>query len=481
MQSKFIRSLFFLILLNLLIKPFWLLGVDRTVQNVVGTAQYGIYAVLLNMSLYLQIFLDPGLHTFNNTLLAQNPAKLSVQLSRYVPLKIGLSVIYFGLTLGLGAVFGFTGNDFLLLVYIALMQVFNSFLLYMRSNLAGLMLLNTDSVFSVLDRGLTILVCATLFIYGLDTENLLRWFVYAQLFCTAFAAIAASFIVFRKATFFKPQIKLQAFYSILKQTYPFALLAILMTLYTRIDILMIEQMLPDGEYQAGVYASGYRLLEAANMIAFLFAGILLPVFASQLTDKQEVKKTATLGFRLLWLPGLLIVLGAYFYRSEIMHMLYTEATEYSADVFGFIMPTFLALCTVYVYGTLLTANHNLTFLNWVAALGLIGNILLNLFLIPKYGALGAVWATLFTQTLVAGMQYIYAHRVFAMGLWSTKHFPAIAYMAAAVLSFYFLHGLPVIWYVNLLILTLANLTFAIGLGLLKPSFFLNILKSNKLK
>jgi O-antigen/teichoic acid export membrane protein len=477
MQAKFIRSLFFLILLNLLIKPFWLLGVDRTVQNLAGTAEYGIYAVLFNLSLYLQIFLDPGLHTFNNTTLAQNPQKLSVQLSRYVPLKIGLSVIYFALTLGLGLLFGFEGKHFLLLVYIALVQVLSSFLLFMRSNLAGLMLLNTDSIFSVLDRALMILVCATLFFYGFDKDNLLKEFVYAQLFCTAVALLAASIIVFRKASFFKPQIKLSSFYTVLHKTYPFALLAILMTLYSRIDSLMIERMLPDGAQQAGIYVSGYRLLDAANMIAFLFASILLPVFASQLTKREEITKTATASFRLLWLPGILLVLGAYFYRNEIMHSLYTEATNYAADVFGFIMPTFLALCVVYVYGTLLTANHNLKFLNWVAALGLLGNILLNLFLIPVYGALGAVWATLFTQTLVAGLQYIYAHRVFGMPVWNTKHFPAMAYMAAAITSFYFLHSLPVIWYYNLLILTLANLTFAIGLGLLQPKYFLNILKN----
>ncbi len=481
MQAQFIRSLFFLILLNLLIKPFWLLGVDRTVQNLAGTAEYGMYAVLFNLSLYLQIFLDPGLHTYNNTLLARHPAKLSAQLSRYVPLKIGLSAVYFLLTLVLGFAFGYQGKHFLLLVYMALMQISASFLLYMRSNLAGLMLLNTDSVFSVLDRALTILLCVTLFFYGFGEDDMLFTFVYVQLFCTVFAAVAAAIIVFRKAKFFKPQVKLASFYKVLKHTYPFALLAILMTLYSRIDILMIEQFLPDGAYQAGVYASAYRLLDAANMIAFLFAGILLPVFASQLHNKHEIEKTATVSYRLLWLPGLLLVLGSFFYRTQIMHLLYTEATAFSAEVFGFIMPTFLALCTVYIYGTLLTANHNIKFLNIAAALSLAGNVALNIFLIPIYGALGAVWATLLTQILVACLQYIYAHRVFGMQLWSAKHFPAMVYMAAAVLSFYFMHNLLANWYVNLLLLTLANLTFAIGLGLLKPSFFINILKSNKLK
>jgi hypothetical protein len=41
-------------------------------------------------------------------------------------------------------------------------------------------------------------------------------------------------------------------------------------------------MLPDGKIQSSIYASAYRLLDAANMIAYLFAGLLLPLFARML-------------------------------------------------------------------------------------------------------------------------------------------------------------------------------------------------------
>ncbi|MFI5220594.1 MAG: polysaccharide biosynthesis protein, partial [Bacteroidia bacterium] len=61
MQKKFITNLGFLLFLNLLIKPFWILGIDRSVQNTVGAEIYGQYYALFNFSFLLNILLDIGI------------------------------------------------------------------------------------------------------------------------------------------------------------------------------------------------------------------------------------------------------------------------------------------------------------------------------------------------------------------------------------------------------------------------------------
>ena len=50
-HSKFYSSLLLLIVLNAIIKPFWIFGIDRQVQNITGTAEYGTYFSLLNLSI----------------------------------------------------------------------------------------------------------------------------------------------------------------------------------------------------------------------------------------------------------------------------------------------------------------------------------------------------------------------------------------------------------------------------------------------
>ncbi|MCK4288280.1 MAG: hypothetical protein KAW86_03670, partial [Bacteroidales bacterium] len=72
MQRKFLTNLALLLFLNFLIKPFWILGIDRTVQNVVGLEDYGFYFVVFNFSLIFNILLDFGITNFNNRNIAQH-------------------------------------------------------------------------------------------------------------------------------------------------------------------------------------------------------------------------------------------------------------------------------------------------------------------------------------------------------------------------------------------------------------------------
>ena len=71
MKRKFVTNLILLLFLNLLVKPFWILGIDRTVQNLVGDESYGLYFALFNFSLILKLipfheihFGEEALHAF---------------------------------------------------------------------------------------------------------------------------------------------------------------------------------------------------------------------------------------------------------------------------------------------------------------------------------------------------------------------------------------------------------------------------------
>ena len=62
MQKKFLTNLGLLVLVTLLVKPFWILFIDREVQNVVGTENYGFYFALLNFSFLFNILLGLGIY-----------------------------------------------------------------------------------------------------------------------------------------------------------------------------------------------------------------------------------------------------------------------------------------------------------------------------------------------------------------------------------------------------------------------------------
>ena len=77
MRKKFAGNLLLLIFANVLIKPFWIFGIDRVVQNRIGLAEYGTYLALFNFSFLFGIVLDFGLSNFNNRAVARHPSRLA--------------------------------------------------------------------------------------------------------------------------------------------------------------------------------------------------------------------------------------------------------------------------------------------------------------------------------------------------------------------------------------------------------------------
>ena len=140
MNSRFLKNIIFLLFINLLVKPFWILGVDRTVQNLVGDSTYGMYLAIFNFSYLFYIILDIGLTNFNSKNIAQNNHLLSKYFVGISQAKIFLSIGYFIIIFLIGLVIGYNGEQLKLLGIVGLNQVLLSFILYVRSNIAALLL-----------------------------------------------------------------------------------------------------------------------------------------------------------------------------------------------------------------------------------------------------------------------------------------------------------------------------------------------------
>ena len=70
------------------------------------------------------------------------------------------------------------------------------------------------------------------------------------------------------------------------------------------------------------------------------------------------------------------------------------------------------MCFTLIFGTLLTANGSLRFLNIFSFVGIIINVSLNFYLIPIYGATGSAFATFATQSSIALIQFAYCAKNF---------------------------------------------------------------------
>ncbi|MEP7264145.1 MAG: oligosaccharide flippase family protein [Bacteroidota bacterium] len=477
MQKKFITNFFFLIFMNILIKPFWIFGIDRVVQNTTGAAEYGLYSSLLSFSFLLNILLDLGITNYNVRNIAQHSHLLKKHFSSIVVLRILLAVIYIGISLIAGWIMDYDSRRLSILLILLFNQVLASFTLYLRSNISGLQLFKTESIISVLDRTLMIIFCSVLLWSGWFSKSFpIEYFVWAQTLAYFLTAIITFIIVAKKAKFNKLSWNLQFFLVILKQSYPFAILILLMGFYTNVDSVMIERLLPDGAFQAGIYAQARRLMDAANQFPYLISILLLPMFSSMIRKKEFVEDLVELSFSIIAIPSIILMALSVFYNEQLMTALYHQHVKESALILRVIMNCFLAFSSVYIFGTLLTANGSLRYLNYIALGGMILNISLNYYYIPIYGPLGAAMVALVTQYITAGAQMLLVHHIFKFTYrwWLFSRYAL--FTASTFILFSFLQTLPIKWIFSCIAGVLLSIALSFAFFLIRPRSIIRLIR-----
>jgi O-antigen/teichoic acid export membrane protein len=338
-------------------------------------------------------------------------------------------------------VMGYSQEQIQMLSLLCFNQFLLSSILFFRSNITGMQHFKLDTIVSVMDRLLMILSCGwVLFFMARDVPFQIEWFVYLQTFAYSCTAIFALTIVVKKGGPFIMKWNPAILVLILKQSLPFALLILLMSIYGRVDSVLIERLLEDGKEQAGIYAQAFRLLDASNMIAYLFAVLLLPMFSRMLKLKQDTAPLVQLASRMILIPAATLGVICWHFGTDLMNLMYHEHVEDSGKILSLLMFSLIPMGGAYVIGTLLTANGNLKYLNIIALIGVTSSLALNIILIPKFGAFGAATTCLITQLIAFSLQLFVAIRFF--GFRANKQFMIliIPLIVVPILGF-FLGGL----------------------------------------
>ncbi len=437
MRRFFVKNILFVIAVNILVKPIWVFFIDRNVQNTVMGGSYGTYQALLSLSIIFQIVLDFGITSYNTRTVAQNPDKLQTLFPSMLSARVVLILVYMLLALSLGWILGYRGAELTLLVGVLLIQALNALVSFLRSNIAALQKFKTDGVLSVTDRFLMILICGFLLTYPPTAHHFrIEWFVITQVVCYFITAVVSYFILRRignvklKFAFHGPTI-----FKIVRQSFPYALLIFQMSIYNRADVMIMERMCVDGKNQASIWAAAFRLLDQANMFGLMFATILLPLFGRMLSQKQDVQHIVKLCVNMLLPASFVVAIAGIFFSGDIMHLLYHKSQLYGtmpgnySMVFAVLIASFPAWCMMYVYSTLLTANGSLKILNVIAFAGVVINLSLNFYLIPRYEALGGAITSFITQTALAITFLVFASRVVKLPFNARWAFSHIGYLA----------------------------------------------------
>ena len=465
MNKKFLKNIIFLLFVNLLIKPFWILGIDVAVQNLVGDTSYGLYLAISQFSYLFYILLDLGLTNFNNRNIAQNNQLLSKHFVGISQAKILLTVIYFIVIFVIGWIIGYRSEQLKLLAIVGVNQVLLSFILYVRSNISALLLFKTDSMLSVLDRVLMILICSFMLWSGFFPKEDFNvyTYIYAQTISYIITLGIAVAIVLKHTGRLTIRINIPFVIMIIKKSLPYALLVLLMSFYNRLEPVLIERLLPEdiAASQAGVYAKAWRLFDAGNNISYLFSVILLPLFAAIIKKNEDLQGLVKQSFSIMLSMTCIIAVLCIFYSNIIIDLLYPEQNNNeSITILMILMGSFVSVSVTYIFGTLLTANGNLRQLNIVAACGVVLNITLNCLFIPNFQAIGAAFTSLCVQFITCVIQFFIAKKIFNLRLGTAFWLRLLAFLVSTSVITYLSTTLELHWLSSFGIATAACIILA---------------------
>lgn len=223
----------------------------------------------------------------------------------------------------------------------------------------------------------------------------LHWFVWATLADTAILAPAYILVYYSQ----KQSIRFWSFDTetakeLLIKSWPLIFSAILVSIYMKIDQVMIGTIL--GQKALGIYSTVVQLSEGFYFIPIVIVTSLFPAIISfRNTDPERYKIRLQNLYDLMVILSLAIAIGMSLCSEWIYSMVYKA--EYQSGAAVLIVHVWAG---IFVFlgsasGQYLIAEGYTGISLIRTSAGAVVNIVLNLILLPKMGIIGAAWATLF--------------------------------------------------------------------------------------
>lgn len=464
MKKSFVSNLILLLGANVLIKPIFIFWVDRSVQNHSATSEYGLYFTFFSYCMILSLAVDFGVQTWYHKTIANDNAHFNTLFPKVVLAKLFSSLIYMTLLLTIFWSLRYKAAFFPLFLTIILWQLVSSWVLLLRSNVSGFGQYKTDVFFSILDKFLLISVFGIYFllhkIQSFDTSLFATWQLCGSLFLLLILCLWSAFNL-PLMRMVRPKVS-EAF-QVLKSSSGFALVILCMLLYQRADSIVLERFLTDGSHQAGIYAAAYRLIDAMNMLGFLAAGLLLPMFAS--LEKKHLEKIGLFdtSFRLLWWFVLVAAIPICFNSQFIMSILYHNPSKEWGWALSILVWSFVFMTMTYVSGTYLTAGGKVQKLWKLYGLVTVFSVLTNVVIVQTYGLFGVCIVSVISNMAVFCIQTVFAIKDIKWPEYKVMVKQCLLYLTLAIVGVWLLNSL---FYENSLSGLITSFIFVLLLGIL---------------
>ncbi len=368
--------------------------VTIAVIRYLGPNEFGLYSYAISFYGLFVAFISLGLESISIRELVKHPEKRDEILgSVFYTQLLGavITVLLIILTLLITAEKTYTSILILIISISSFFQTFNVIDYYFRSSV--------KAKYSVYVLFTSVLLVSIIKFTLIIIKASLVYFIIAFAFEFVFNAIGY-FIVYHlqklKIILWKFDKKLAV--SLLKDSWPLILSGVVVSIYMKVDQVLIKNMLDVKE--VGYYAAAVRLSESWYFIPVAISNALFPAIVNAKNISKELYSTRLqkLYDILAWI-AIVISIPVSIFSSDIINILYGSKYLSSAPILTIYIWAGAAVF-LGVASSQYLVTENLTKISLIrTSLGMISNVILNLIFIPRYGIIGSAVATLISYTL----------------------------------------------------------------------------------
>ncbi len=359
-----------------------------------GPSDYGIFGTAVSFSTIFGVFATFGIFTYLVRAISTDFENEDKYLNNTLSLKIFLAIFYLAIVV-LAAVFlGWDRYVIGICLLFAFEYLIKTYHDVFFSSFQAHEKIKYQAITNIIINSLTLIFIILVIVtdYGL--------------LGIAFAYIIANFIALLYAIYairkhiIKPRLTFDfGFYKVLiKAGIPFALTGLFYTIYYSIDIVMITQFA--STYDTGLYNSAYKLISVLALFYTIYSAVIFPVMSKLFKDEKDMLNLSFVkSIKYLSLVTIPIAVFTSFYGYQIIAI-------YGADFIeagGVLQILIWTVCFLFINGAcslVLNASHEEYSVTKIYSIAAVFNVILNLFMIPKYSVYGASVATVLSEILI---------------------------------------------------------------------------------
>jgi O-antigen/teichoic acid export membrane protein len=360
------------------------------VTRYLGPDDFGMLSYAKSFSAFFIVISSMGLNTIIVRELINNEEKRDVLLGTAFVLKLTTS---FFLLISFGIYFLLNPTQINLLIFIFLISVtfktFNIIEFYFQSKVL--------SKYTAYSNMILLLIVSILKVVLILLKASVIYF--ATLFIVESIILAVGFIYFYRKnniSIFNWIYNREIALNLLKDSWPLILSGFVITMYMKVDQIMIGNILDNTN--VGYYAAAVNLSEAWYFLPAIIVNSLFPAIlnAKKISRQLYLSRLQKLYDFLVWL-GIVIAIITSFISDYLINLLYGKDYSSSSNILILHIWSGIFVFLGVSFSKFLISENFVKKALYRTLLGATANIILNFILIPIYGIIGAAIATIISQ------------------------------------------------------------------------------------